>query len=295
VSDQPPTETPTPTPTVYGWLADLEVMTDTTPPLITGIWLLDRDSVIYEIDYPIDAPSTQQRKKRLTVAITDDSSGVDGWSIMFILNGVVQPRSDVIWGHSDGLDRLRPNTADASLWPSHLRPKSVEASLVPSQPLLSPSAFPQTKRIEWSVIASDLNGNQTRSDADPDLPGFQPFVFTIDRVSPNIITAFAGSWWSSLLPGVEKPNGAESRIDSILVMFDEPLDIDTVEETDFLVDGITPISALVPVDSPDMVLLTMARELDLNSSPVISLVSWISDRTWNTAVGDEVIAQDGIK
>ena len=184
--------------------------------------------------------------------------------------------------------------------------------------------------IEWWVKAMDEAGNVGYSDrqvsiegeenpctADGDTiihwlegAGCQPFRIIVDGTRPSLQGAETGRHWDNSLDTGDSDDKTEYRVSkadptSVLVVFDEHLDDNTVTAADFEVDGNTPIDAAVRNvrvrdDSEDgdgnesimgddvqdvgstrgYVFLTV-EEMDPASQPKVELVGEVSDIAGN--------------
>ena len=121
--------------------------------------------------------------------------------------------------------------------------------------------------IRWWVKAKDKAGNVAYSDRLPTVDGAanrcvamtdtaaaaanstcQPYVITVDNTDPNMLRAETGRFWDSSLSTGDSDDKTEYRASeasnaSVLVIFNEHLDIGSVQATDFEVNDATPQSA----------------------------------------------------
>lgn len=125
----------------------------------------------------------------------------------------------------------------------------------------------QDRVIKWWVKAEDKAGNVTYSDRQRTVDGendfctastdaaatasdstCQPFVITVDNTDPNMLRAETGRFWDTSLSTGDSDDKTEYRASeasqtSILVVFNEHLDIGSVQANDFEVNDATPQSA----------------------------------------------------
>ena len=150
--------------------------------------------------------------------------------------------------------------------------------------------------LEWLVVVYDVAGNVTFSDSDPDsendlgldgavgggddgaqLGGVaEPHIIRVDSVGPAIVCG-ACEYRTG-----EKWDAEDEEIDSnkrswIRIIASEKLDPNSVSAADFLVDGLTPLSATVFPDQQDeagalpSIFVEMASDLDYDATPEIDL------------------------
>ena len=86
------------------------------------------------------------------------------------------------------------------------------------------------------------------ADANSDNTLCDPYVIKVDGTKPRMLHAETGRWWDASLSTGDSDDKTEYRRDkaranSILVIFDEPLDAATVQASDFEVNDATPSSA----------------------------------------------------
>ena len=166
----------------------------------------------------------------------------------------------------DGGVKLAPNNADADEVAGGF---SVEARLDSNQDLDGDG------EIWWWVKATDKAGNIAYSDrqlntaagvddaceattetelladannSDASMVKCDPYVIRVDGTKPKMAHAETGRWWDSSLSTGDSDDKTEyrrnkARRNSILVIFDEPLDPATVQASDFEVNDATPSSA----------------------------------------------------
>ena len=96
-------------------------------------------------------------------------------------------------------------------------------------------------------------------DIDHDVAGCQPYATRIDNTGPAVSRIITGRWWNPSKSGDDKTeyDPTKAKNTSILVIFDEALDQSSVQNTDFQVDGVTPLDAEVFSGRKDYVFLTV--------------------------------------
>jgi len=138
--------------------------------------------------------------------------------------------------------------------------------------------------------------------------------FRIDTVAPDMLSASTGTRWDT----VTSADKTTSATESIKVIFNESVDVDTVEAADFHVDGVVPASVSIggindsdanclagtgsACDKNEAVYLKMGTALLPDAKPKIEMVGTIKDLAGNSlkpatgkTVADTVTATDGQK
>jgi len=241
-------------------------LVETTPPALTVLT-------------PLDNSKTQSRKPTFSVEITDNESGVDQDTILF---NIV---SNVASGNGVGSFAADDITTSGGVTTAEFK--------IPAN-LLNSADSPQETLVSWNVSVSDLSGNSGQTDSDTGTPGNQDHSVILDRIAPNITSGETGTWWDASKQGSDKTTISPDHADSVIIVFDEPLDLSSIAESDFTVNGLTPIVAIAYVGRPSAVFLTMATDLASSSNPDVSVVSMIADVAGNTSSVDYVKAVDGI-
>ncbi len=128
--------------------------------------------------------------------------------------------------------------------------------------------------------------------------GCQPYSIKIDNTEPTISSAQTGAFWdTSNKDDDDKTNttATKGKANMVLVMFNESLDADSVEASDFEVNDATPTKADVYSGAKANVFLTLSSDLDPNSEPKVELVGQVLDLAGNRQSSDSVdSATDGI-
>lgn len=112
--------------------------------------------------------------------------------------------------------------------------------------------------------------------------GCMPHAARIDNTGPTIKGVTTGRWWDPSKDGDDKTehDPTKARNDSILVRFSEYLDTSTVQNSDFSVDGATPLKAEVYDGRKDYVFLTVPP-LAANATPTVEMVGDVRDLAGN--------------
>ena len=234
---------------------------------------------------PASGDSTNVLTTVLSGNVTD-TAGVDSTTVMFIVtaDGVAQTvdAADVtvtestagIFTASYGVDNLT-NVASAI---------SGGTTIVTN--------------IEWRIDANDLAGNLGSSETRP---------LTLDNELLALLDSFSGDNWDATnnrvvgarTTGQLAPLPGSDIRTVIRVRFDDTLNGASVQASDFLVDGVTPLSAQhFAGEAGDSVFLTLATALAPNARPKVDVVGEITDASGNAILLTPVptIAQtvDGI-
>ena len=163
----------------------------------------------------------------------------------------------------------------------------------------------EENQIAWYVVVFDKAGNVTISDSDPNsssstgkpklLSVDEPHVVRVDRKPPDIVEVLTGKYWDPITSTVKS-----NKKTSIQVKFTEKLDSLTVSASDFIVDGLTPLDALVfssttVADLSQSVFLTVSADMAPDAKPKVAVVTGISDPAGNTQQTiSAVTSKDGI-
>ena len=108
-----------------------------------------------------------------------------------------------------------------------------------------------------------------------DIAGCQPYAVKIDNTEPSLQSAKTGPTWDADDKEVDDDAGSAT---SILVVFSESLDADTVDPTDFTVEG----SSVTDVEVQGKnVFLTVSADLDPDEEPKVELVGSVRDIAGN--------------
>ena len=131
--------------------------------------------------------------------------------------------------------------------------------------------------------------------------GCQPYSYSIDFSEPELTGVVTGSFWDASSDDDDKTvtDPADADNTSIRVDFNEDLDADSVQASDFLVkmddddDGDRPNDAQVYVGNGDSVFLTVDA-LDPDAQPIVEVVDEIMDIAGNSLESADENAIDGI-
>ena len=141
------------------------------------------------------------------------------------------------------------------------------------------------REFSWQIRVTDQLGNMTISDAvaddeeDPTTGGQQDYTLVIDLTKPTIDSATTGTTLDdSEEPAVAK--GTNSRT-AVAVVFDEDLNGDTVDASDFLVVVDNRNQDIADAnwheDVPNTVFLTLESDLAGDATPTVRVVRGIED------------------
>tara|TARA_Y100000590_G_scaffold6366_1_gene8344 strand:+ start:151 stop:3450 length:3300 start_codon:yes stop_codon:yes gene_type:complete len=159
---------------------------------------------------------------------------------------------------------------------------------------------------DWKFSVADEVGNiATTDDADNSGGGTPKRIeYTIDTNEPALASAKTGI-------GLElKEDETDEHVEIadaawIRVIFDEELDQDSLQTSDFEVDGEEPVAVLFSddidtaaggslTDDAKYVYLQMAADLDADATPEVEVVDDVDDAAGNDVDEDDVDATDGI-
>ncbi len=201
---------------------------------------------------PADGTATQVLTPRLIAEVTDADSGINADSIVFNVG--------------EGATTTMVTTVP------------IAGGLRAEVQLQGVSQGETT--IDWSVTVSDVAGNSNTSDSSS---------IRIDTSPPSVESATTGNHLDADGEAVADPAMADPT--SVQVVFNEDLDGESVQASDFRVNGVTPAD-VTPSDAS--VYLTVAT-LAADAKPTVELVGDISDVAGNIRAGSgQVNASDGI-
>ncbi len=201
---------------------------------------------------PADGTATQVLTPRLIAEVTDADSGIDKDSIMF----------DVGEGATTSVVTTVPIAGGHR-----------------AEVQLSGVSQGETT-VEWSVSVSDVAGNSNTSDASS---------IRIDTIPPSLASATTGNHLDGDGNAVADPAKADPT--SIEVVFNEALDSESVQASDFRVNGVAPADLTSKGASVYLAVGAMAAD----AKPSVELVGDISDVAGNIRAGSgQVTAADGI-
>lgn len=241
-----------------------------------------RDRVTVENTAPdvaIIAPdhdyATQIRGVRLSAQVTDTEAGIVEDSITFHVSatdvGTGSPEDVTV--DEDG----QTNIAIDGGFRSEVQLQGVPAGVT---------------AIEWYVTVEDAAGNVGMSDRDPATDDIEKWSLRIDTLAPALESAITGQHLNDDGEAVEGASDADPT--SVRVIFDEPLNGDSLATTDFRVNDIIPADVSWSDDHPESVFLTVAS-MASDATPAVKVVDGVSDTAGNvTTSQDAVTADDGI-
>ena len=153
------------------------------------------------------------------------------------------------------------------------------------------------------IAATDMAGNLTYSDATPSATNEDAAVgpndtadwhqFTIDSTPATFSSAQTGKFWDSSL---STPAEASDKNTSVVLIFNENIDGTTVQASDFLVDGVQPVSAFHTTSAKTKVYLELGTAIAADKKPVVKMgaAGAVSDLAGNTTNTGSVTAADKI-
>ena len=223
---------------------------------------------------PLDAFTTQDQTPTFTVQISDNESGVDDETIEFEITGVANS-----FANQEPADTTTAGGV-------------ITAEYTATLELVVDNS---SGNVTWFVEVKDIAGNSSRTDSDEDTVGDQSHSVKVDQVAPELDTAETGTFWDTSIEEDDKTSAAaDDDLNSLVAVFDEAIDGNTVDEADFTVGGITPIAAEVFSGAPEKVFITMAGAFDPDDIPDVEVVGNISDTAGNNTAVGEAVATDGI-
>ena len=169
---------------------------------------------------------------------------------------------------------------------------------------------PDDKEIDDSCDPMDFVGlnldnlNLSGSDYDVtgNVAGCQPYSVKIDDTKPKIVGGTDGTrtgafWDTSNKDDDDKTNmdPTKAKANMVLIIFDENIDAETVDASDFEVDDSTPSKAEVFSGNKKHVFLTISTDLNPHAEPKVEIVGIVEDLAGNRQTSGKVDeAVDGI-
>ena len=153
------------------------------------------------------------------------------------------------------------------------------------------------------VEATDMAGNLTYSDATPAATGEDAAVgpadtadwhqFKIDSTPATFSSAQTGKFWDTSL---STPAEGSDKNTSVVLIFNENIDGTTVQASDFLVDGVQPVTAFHTTSAKTKVYLELGTAIAADKKPVVKMgaAGAVSDLAGNTTNTGSVTAADKI-
>ncbi|MCY4529542.1 MAG: hypothetical protein OXD46_11005 [Chloroflexi bacterium] len=219
--------------------------------------------------------ATQIRGVRLSAQVTDTEAGVVEDSITFHVSA-----TDVGTGSPEAVEVDEDGQTDIAIdggFRSEAQLQGVPAGVT---------------EIEWYVTVEDAAGNVGRSDRDPSTDEFENWTIRIDTLAPALESAITGQHLDDDGAAVEGASDADPT--SVRVVFDEPLNGDSLATTDFRVNDIIPADVSWSGSHPESVFLTVAS-MASDATPAVKVVDGVADTAGNvTTSQDAVTAGDGI-
>lgn len=213
---------------------------------------------------PDDGYATQIRGVRLSAQVTDTEAGVVEASITFHVSG-----TDVGTGSPEPTVAINPESQTDVPIDGGFRS---EAQLhgVPSG----------VTEVEWYVTVEDGAGNMETSGK---------WKIRIDTLAPALESAVTGQHLND--DGDIVTDASDADPTSVRVDFDEEVDADSLQATDFRVNDIVPADVS---SSGSSVFLTVAA-MASNATPTVKVVGAVADTAGNVTTGTPAVtAADGI-
>jgi hypothetical protein len=212
---------------------------------------------------PDDGYSTQIRGVRLSAQVTDTEAGVEEDSITFHVSatdaGTGSP--EAVEPNTDGQTNLSIDGGFKS---------EVQLEGVPAGVTL----------IEWHVTVEDGAGNMTESDK---------WAIRIDTLAPVLESAVTGQHLNDDGEVVDDASSADPT--SVRVNFDEEVDANSLQATDFRVNDIVPADVSSSGSSAFLTVAAMASD----ATPTVKVVGAVADTAGNVTTGTPAVtAADGI-
>ena len=236
------------------------VTVETTPP----------DVAIISPDHDY---STQIRGVRLTAQVTDTEAKVVKDSITFHVSATdasTNAPRDVGQGE-------QTNIAIDNGFRSEVQLEGVPAGVT---------------NIEWWVTVDDGAGNRGESDRDPTTDEKERWTIRIDTQAPELARAVTGENLNDDDEEVTDPAKADPT--SVRAVFDEDIDGDSLQTTDFRVNDIIPADVSWSDKHRESAFLTVAS-MASDATPTVKVVGAVTDTAGNvTSGGLAATAKDGI-
>ena len=236
------------------------VTVETTPP----------DVAIISPDHDY---STQIRGVRLTAQVTDTEAKVVEKTITFHVSA-----TDAGSGAPEPVGQgEQTNIAIDNGFRSEVQLQGVPAGVT---------------NIEWWVTVEDGAGNSGESDRDPTTDDKERWTIRIDTQAPELEGAVTGENLND--DGEEVTDAAKADPTSVRAVFDEPVDGDSLQTTDFRVNDIIPADVSWSDKHPESAFLTVAS-MASDATPTVKVVGAVTDTAGNvTSGGLAATATDGI-
>ena len=246
---------------------------------------------------PAHNSSTRDSRPELSAQVIDGDSGLDDSNV------------DIIYTVDDG--------AVATLHPDDTGYVDEVSGGFAVRARVTSVGSDTDRVVKWWVKAKDKAGNVTYSDRQRTVGGnndfctvttddddaavaadskCQPYVITVDNTDPNMLRAETGRFWDTSLSTGDSDDKTEYRASeasrtSIMVVFNEHLDVGSVQANDFEVNDATPQSA-------DVFNVTV-RDDDIQtyteSGTEVPSGSTGSDDDPDTGDGNKAIAGDSVQ
>lgn len=258
---------------------------------------------VFSNQTPADATAGKDSRPDVEADITDADSGISKATVKVIFGMDTDNDGDIETANEVDVGLEGDRTAITAGYHAKLR---LPSTLAPST----------DATIYWWVTGSDIAGNPGVSDrlatidsvADACVPGdfpavsslvgldpslttaaaltaiakCQPYSIKVDFSKPTIVSAQTGPWWDTSKTTTDKTESSvtKAKNTSILVTFNENIDIETVQISDFTVDGIAPLTAEAYSGAKTSVFLGVAS-MASDARPKVVLDGQIKDVAGN--------------
>ncbi len=264
---------------------------------------VENDDPSFSGETPTSGSSVANLDNGLSILVTDLGSEVDTATIQFKVTTNAAP---VLDGNTVTIEGDDVTTSGAN---SEVT-ASVSKDVLETALGIDLDDVTVAPDVSWWVQASDNASNAATSDAVADDPadaatlGNQPYSTEVDRTAPGLDEALTGDWWDPDADEGERMKGDRrigvgqflpgvSMNTSIRVGFTDELDADSIQATDFEVDGAAVDDAMFFADSPTNVFLVVAA-MPADANPTVELVGTVTDAAGNSAATGTIEAVDGI-
>ena len=212
---------------------------------------------------PDDGYATQIRGVRLSAQVTDTEAGVVEGSITFHVSG-----TDVGTGSPEGVSVNEDGQTNITIDGGFK--SEVQLEDVPSG----------VTEVVWHVTVEDGAGNMAESDM---------WKIRIDTLAPVLESATTGQHLND--DGDIVTDASDADPTSVRVDFDEPVNGDSLQTTDFRVNDIIPADVSSSGSSAFLTVAAMASD----ATPTVKVVGAVADTAGNVTTGTPAVtAADGI-
>ncbi len=244
------------------------------------------------IDAPFHESITQDQRPEFLGSFTDNGAGSDVSSVRILIDSSDDPAngSDVV----DSFGVVSPFAKDLPIATNGAVDGDLTMSFSarPVNDLPRPGLPVQQNIVDFVATANDLAGNVGFSDSDPAdstsigpgsiVGGNQVHEVTIDHVSFGFDKTFGASFLTNA------PGGG---LTDILLRFSDPLNVASIDPTDFVVrlaDGSSTVPRSIVVEGDMIVRIGLFVEMAPLDPVLVKLIDSISDLAGNVRTADSV-------